>query len=103
MNLNRDFALVTVKHKRATQNDSLSFGERCGEFQMKDCPRRRLYQGVFGHGFNSRRLHQTKRHHKGAFLFGGVSVEPARLEEADRVHIPLAVYGVFVGIPSPLR
>ena len=29
-----------------------------GISKRQDCPRRRLYQEVFGHGFNSRRVHQ---------------------------------------------
>ena len=32
-----------------------------GEINITDCPRRKLCQGVFGHGFDSRRFHQIKK------------------------------------------
>ena len=59
--MRRRFAIEPTTQKMATQTSSLSVDGAQGEIQITDCTRRRLYQEVFGQGFDSPRVHQNNK------------------------------------------
>ena len=59
VNMHRSFALEPIMQKRATEWGSVSVHAPWREFEITDCPRRRLYGWVFGQEFDSPHLHQT--------------------------------------------
>ena len=59
--MHRPFALEPIMHKRATLTESVFVHAPDRELKTTNCPRRRLCQEIFGHGFDSHHLHQLEK------------------------------------------
>lgn len=89
--MHRYFALASVMEKRATRPECLSPGAPRGEILKSDCLRRKSYQRVFGHGFDSRRLHQnTGAPHFGVPLYFSDRMEGIERVRSERQHSALS-------------